>query len=278
MGKYPTPSDLFLVNIRHNSQHQSPDKYSGISHPELDDVIHLETIDSTNLELKRRRSEFEGSNILIISDEQTLGQGQKGRIWESATCLGLWMSLHLGAPSQLAHKFHLLSIYTGTVIQHILAANTPLDILLKWPNDILCRNKKCGGVLTEIQWQGNEAVSVIVGVGINLTHRKHDFPPALRDLATSLRLEGQRSPDPEILAQDFVDYFFEGLAKLDEEKTLSTEWNKNAYNLDQSVLWESAGKTSRGLFRGINDSGDALIEINGEVKPFHTGEIRLQAL
>jgi BirA family biotin operon repressor/biotin-[acetyl-CoA-carboxylase] ligase len=56
---------------------------------------------------------------------------------------------------------------------------------LKWPNDLLLGGRKVGGLLCE----GGDSQSrfLVVGIGINVNTM--DFPPALRDVATSLALQ-----------------------------------------------------------------------------------------
>jgi len=246
-----------------------------IHHPGLDDVIFLKTVDSTNLEVKRRRKEFLGSNILVVSDEQTQGKGQKGRIWESAAGLGLWMSLHLGQEKALAQDLQLLSLYTGVVIHKILAPLVRSKVCLKWPNDILMDSRKCGGILTELQWQGERITSATIGVGINLSHTRQDFPAFLQNQATSLQLEGLEHPDCSRLINTFVNEFFDGFTSMDDGGQLAREWNSKAFKLGKLIQWENAEGIVKGVFSGINSRGDALINIDGELRAFHTGEIRL---
>ena len=93
------------------------------NHPMLDNVLVFETLDSTNLEARRCRSEFANRNVLLVSNEQSLGLGQYGRHWECGAGLGRWMSLLLGNPETIKHDLQLLSLYTGIVIQRSL---TPL--------------------------------------------------------------------------------------------------------------------------------------------------------
>jgi BirA family biotin operon repressor/biotin-[acetyl-CoA-carboxylase] ligase len=62
-----------------------------------------------------------------------------------------------------------------------------LNLDLKWPNDILFRGKKLGGILTEMHAEPSQVRFVIVGIGINVNQEK--FPTDLRALATSLRAE-----------------------------------------------------------------------------------------
>ena len=273
--KFPIPSDPFSVNTRANSHSKSLASLPVISHPDLDEVILLETVDSTNLELKRRRQEFRGANILIISDEQTQGKGQKGRKWESAAGLGLWMSLHLGRESSLSHNLQLLSIYSGIIVHNITVPLINGDVQLKWPNDIMIGGKKCGGILTELQWQGEKVNSAIIGIGINLSHHKHNFCDTIQNQSTSLLLEGLDNPDSLSLAHSFVHEFLENLPALGNKKRLAADWNSKAYKLNQSIIWEAGGSTFEGLFSGINVRGDALINIDGNLQAFQTGEIRI---
>lgn len=264
-----------MANIKAN-------KNSDLSHlsrnprwPELDSVIFLETVDSTNLEVKRRRNEFQNSNVLIVSDEQTQGQGQSGRTWESAAGKGLWMSLHLGKRETLSHDPQLLSIYTGIVVQKIISPLLNSRVLLKWPNDILIGPKKCGGILTELQWQGEQVASAIIGVGINLDHRLIDFPESLREQATSLLLEGVKALSRSDLIDSFIDTFFNGYQSIDNGAEIAMAWNSRAYMIGDRVQWKRSGEVIEGIFSGINPRGDAVIQINGDTRTFQTGEIRL---
>lgn len=169
----------------------------------------------------------------------------------------------------------MLSIYTGTVVQEITSPLINDDIQLKWPNDIMINSKKCGGILTELHWQGEAIVSAIIGIGLNLSHEKDDFVPTIQNLATSLKLEGLENLDRSSLIDAFVNLFFGKLSALDDGERLATKWNKKAYRMNQLVQWESPQGNFEGQFSGINARGDALIKIDGKLQAFQTGEIRL---
>jgi len=269
----PIPCELFLENM-------APIKYSRktaksmLDHPDLDETIFLDSIDSTNMEARRRRSDFAHRNILLISDEQTAGIGQQGRRWESMAKLGLWMTLFLGRPSTLAHSLKLLSLYTGLILQHTVDGLVSKDIRLKWPNDIMIGSLKCGGVLTEIQWHGNIPISAIIGIGINLSHDSTNFPPFLRHSATSLQLAGWKNPDRGKFLDLFVGGFFQQLGELDTPDKLIAKWNSVAYKLNENVQWQTQANIIDGQFLGINQDGDALIRIGSAIRNFQNGEIR----
>ncbi len=244
-------------------------------HPDLDESMSLNTVDSTNLEIRRRRQEFRGLNVLVVADEQTHGKGQQGRKWESAAGLGLWMSLQLGRDRSLSYNLQLLSIYTGIVVHKIISPLLDMAIQLKWPNDIIINSRKCGGILTELQWQGDRISSAVIGIGINLSHKKDDFPSSIQQQATSLKLEGLEISERSLLIKLFVDVFFENMSLLNDGDNLAAEWNERAYKMNHKVKLESPQGDFEGQFSGINKRGDALINIDGRLKSFQTGEIRL---
>ena len=244
-----------------------------ISHPELDRILFLKTVDSTNLEAQRLRHEYRDQNICIVSDRQTAGKGQYGRSWESAAGLGLWMSLFLGRAESLDHELHLLSIYAGWVIHKTLSTITDLSISLKWPNDLMIGRRKCGGILTEIQWQGNSASSAIIGMGINLVHQPTDFPPSIRDQSTSLRNEGWLDTNRDQVLVHYLDTFFENASLMDNPDMLAELWNQHAYRVNESILWQQHEKVVEGLFLGINTQGKARVSMDGKIQTFGNGEI-----
>jgi len=271
--KSPIRCELFLGNIAVIKYPEKTTQFLTM-HSELDKTIFHRSIDSTNLEARRRRSDFAHQNVLFISDEQTVGLGQQRRHWESAANLGLWMSLFLARPSTLSHSVRLLSLYTGTVLHKTVAHFVDAKIRLKWPNDIMIDSLKCGGVLTEIQWQGNTALSAILGIGINLKHTSADFSPSIRDSATSLRLAGWQEPDRTVFLNSFIEVFFKHIEVLDKPDALVGEWNDLAFKINDHVQWQTKDSIIEGQFVGINQNGDALIRRGETIQNFQNGEIR----
>ncbi|MCF7823623.1 MAG: biotin--[acetyl-CoA-carboxylase] ligase [Candidatus Marinimicrobia bacterium] len=242
-------------------------------HRDLDSYLFLETIDSTNLELQRRRHEFSGSNILLVSNEQTVGKGQHGRSWESKAGSGLWASLFLGQEKHLSCDLHLLSLFTGIIIRQSIANIAGIEAELKWPNDIMIQSKKCGGILTEIQWKGSRAKSAVIGFGINLTQEEMDFPSNIRKSATSLLQEGWDLPDRERLVQSFIFNFFEQIELLNDPEHICSIWNQYAWRLNEHIRWEGNGTHFTGTFKGVNSEGEAIVLTDHSVQNVHTGRI-----
>lgn len=126
-----------------------------------------------------------------IADEQTAGRGRGGHAWHSAAGDGLYVSA-LVRPHVALERALRLSLATGLAVQAAIAEVTGLTPDIRWPNDLLLGEKKCGGILVEtaVAAQGEGPAMLrhaVIGIGINVNHA--DFPPELTELATSLRRE-----------------------------------------------------------------------------------------
>jgi BirA family biotin operon repressor/biotin-[acetyl-CoA-carboxylase] ligase len=55
-------------------------------------------------------------------------------------------------------------------MQHLVGE----PLWLKWPNDLILRGRKLGGMLCEARWQGDFLGWVAVGVGLNVQNRVTD--------------------------------------------------------------------------------------------------------
>ncbi|MGD9951821.1 MAG: biotin--[acetyl-CoA-carboxylase] ligase [Burkholderiales bacterium] len=115
--------------------------------------------------------------VLLAAELQTAGRGRRGRRWHSPAGKGILFSLGLRlrrAPRELAG----LSIVAGMAAVRALRALGATEVALKWPNDLMARGAKLGGILVESRAQGAGS-AVVVGVGVN--HRRS------RGLAARLR-------------------------------------------------------------------------------------------
>jgi BirA family biotin operon repressor/biotin-[acetyl-CoA-carboxylase] ligase len=150
------------------------------------------------------------------------------------------------------------------------------DVTLKWPNDLIFRGRKLGGILAELRSAGLSTDRLIVGLGLNVLHGDEDFPAALRGEATSLRLAcGGGSPHREELAAVYLHRFGELATAL-----RSGDW------VGISQKWESFSPGCRGgavrvlsraAFEGITDGLDfngglRIRKSDGTIGVVHTAE------
>ena len=129
------------------------------------DIIHYDTIGSTNDEAKRLATEGAPHGTVVHADAQSAGRGRMARAWFSPPG-NLYMStlLRLDVP---VGRLSELSFLTAIALAETLDALLPKSIraTLKWPNDVLVQGGKIAGILLEYQ-DG----ATIIGTGLNVLH------------------------------------------------------------------------------------------------------------
>jgi len=134
------------------------------------EIIYYECLDSTQKKLVELVREGKiNSNTAIVTKKQTAGVGSRNNSWEAkeGDLLCSFAIKKEDLPEDL--PISSASIYFAFLMKEILN-NYSQDCWLKWPNDIYIKNKKCGGVITQLI-KGR----YIVGLGINLVERENDF-------------------------------------------------------------------------------------------------------
>jgi BirA family biotin operon repressor/biotin-[acetyl-CoA-carboxylase] ligase len=135
--------------------------------------IHLfETLRSTNQTLWELLDQGASAGTVVIAAQQTAGRGQWGRQWQS-TRGGLYLSLAL-APNLPASNSAQLTFCSAWGIATALRAYS-IPVFLKWPNDLLLKGRKLGGILTETRVQQGQISKAVVGVGINWSNSVPDL-------------------------------------------------------------------------------------------------------
>ena len=126
---------------------------------------------------------------VVAAGLQTRGRGRRARVWDSPPGTGLYASFIL-RPGWLAKKAPDLAIVAGMAAFHALEKAGVPRLRVKWPNDILADGRKICGVLVEPRIGGERIEFAVAGIGINVGQEPADFPPDLRETATSCKIEG----------------------------------------------------------------------------------------
>lgn len=117
----------------------------------------------------------------VLAKRQSNGRGQYDRSWHSPQG-GMWLSVILkNIPSAKENR----TVMIGAQVKRALEEMTGKSFSIKHPNDILYNNRKVCGILIEMVTKGNYTYGV-VGIGLNVNNQQ--FPPELKDKATSLIL------------------------------------------------------------------------------------------
>ena len=128
--------------------------------------------------------------------EQSAGRGRQGRTWTAPPGRALLYSAIL---RPLDERHLLLPLAVPLAVCEAAEALRPgIECTIKWPNDVWVEGRKLAGILIEARPQDGWAV---IGVGLNLAIARDEFPPELRETATSLFGSARRgadgSPEPQ---------------------------------------------------------------------------------
>lgn len=149
---------------------------------------HFRQTDSTNLRAKELAAQGAPEGTLVVAEQQMHGKGRRQRSWFSPRQQGIYASLIL-RPAIAPTEAPRMTLLAAVAVADTLLALTPLPVKIKWPNDILVRNRKIAGILTEVS-TGMDAVDyMVVGLGLNVNIAADDFPEAIRPEATSILVE-----------------------------------------------------------------------------------------
>lgn len=176
------------------------------------EIFKFNEIDSTQKEAWRR---IENGNIrngnLIITKRQTSGIGTHGRIWHTDS-ENITFSFVI-FPNCNIKKIENLTYKIAEILKDIFKNLYEINLEIKIPNDLMIRNKKVGGILTETKLQGEIVKSLVIGIGINT--KINEFPKELEEIATSIKKEFDIRIDNLEVITEFCNNFEEYLEEME---------------------------------------------------------------
>ena len=241
-------------------------------------VVHYEEIDSTNAEARRLSVEGAESGLVVTAKKQTAGKGRRGRSWESPADENLYFSILL-RPSLEPEKAPMLTLVMAYSVAKALQKED-IQVLIKWPNDLVLSGKKVCGILTEMNLSGAQVEDVIVGVGLNVNTMK--FPDELEDKATSLRKETLRELECGELLQLILKEFdkqYQRFLENQDLEFLQEDYNAMLINQDREVMVLEPGKEYLAKALGINKLGELLVrKEDGSTEAVFAGEVSVRGI
>lgn len=133
-------------------------------------------VDSTNAHLMGLVKAGAKAPYFCIAENQTAGRGRCGRRWVNPLASQITFSA-LHSFDLPPHALSGLSLVAGIAIGSSLQDYGFQGIQIKWPNDLVCGNKKLGGLLLELVGEGSGPCHVVTGVGLN-----YQLPPSTSEL------------------------------------------------------------------------------------------------
>ena len=155
------------------------------------EIEHYTQVASTNDIAIARGKAGAAEGTVIIAEHQTSGRGRYGRRWEAPSGKCLLVSV-VFRHRLLRDQVALPNLIGAIAIAQAIRSTYELDARIKVPNDVRIEKKKVAGVLTELAYDAQHQPFFVLGFGVNVNSVLADFPPELRETATSVRLAAAR--------------------------------------------------------------------------------------
>lgn len=238
-------------------------------------------IDSTNSHLMAQPAPLPGRFRVALAEHQTAGRGRREKQWHSPASGGLCMSMaYTFAQPRL--DLAAVTLAAGVGIAEALESIGASGIGLKWPNDLVMRDGKLGGILTEVRRRPGGQLTIVVGLGINV-----DLRDALRrekisssigrvsDLASC----GVRVSSRSALSATLIEKLFDTLVDFEAGgfATFTERYDRYDWLKGQSVIVELPDGRVDGISAGIDADGALIVRAGRERKRILSGSVRLAA-
>lgn len=191
---------------------------------------------------------------LVVADEQTHGRGRLDRKWFTPKGSAIAMSLILRPAAPIRpHLSRTVGLSALSLSDACLEFG--LTPAIKWPNDILLEGKKAAGILVETVWSGDDADSLVIGMGINVD--KTSVPPAgsLQFPATSLEDMLGAAPKREEVILKVLSAFLRWREQIGTNQFLQAWEERLAYRGESVQVGAGGEEPFQGLLDGLESDG-----------------------
>lgn len=236
----------------------------------------LNTIDSTNNYLKLKAQNGASEGLVVLAEQQTCGKGRKDKNFFSPAKTSIYMSILLKPKIQI---ISFITIAAAISVVEAIYNITGIKTSIKWVNDVLYKNLKLCGILTEasIEAESGDINYVVLGIGINV--KKIDFPDDIKIIATSLENITSNDYSRNKLAGELLTQLEKNYNKLiSNNKTELINTYKNYLSmLGKEITVIESNNTYKAKALDIDDNAYLIIELlSGQIKKINCGEISIK--
>lgn len=241
----------------------------------LGDLELFLTLDSSNAYLMQRGAQGLAGGSVCLAEHQSAGKGRRGREWVSPLGCNIYLSL-LWRFSEGLTRLGGLSLAIGVAVIDGLKALGVDGLAIKWPNDIVSECGKAGGILLEVAGESNGPCYVVVGIGLNVNMPTSAMSALEQPWANISDHQGR--PGRSEVAASLISHVF---AALDEFpagglEALHGRWTQYDFVRDKEVNIHLHDRIVSGVARGIDRQGSLLVEHNGQIRTYSSGEVSLR--
>lgn len=234
-----------------------------------------DTVESTNTIALEWAAQGALEGSVVYAEYQSKGRGRQGRSWEAKAGQNLMFSVIIRPPFS-PDRFSLVTLAGGVAVADaVVSACAPLDVSIKWPNDVLLEGRKCCGMLLEATATAGNVV--VLGIGLNVN--QDAFPEALQPHATSLLLETGRPIARAPLFCDVLTFFEQWYNTIEKDNGTAL---REAYTHRLGAVGEPISlqvtddqHPVSGTLLGIDETGALRLRTDEGEHVFHAGDVTL---
>ncbi len=238
-------------------------------------IIYLDEVDSTNRYALEFFDEFPDA-ALIAAGSQTSGRGRLNRSWISPPDTNIYASFIMKNLRDNNWQYAAMTA-SLSVLAMLREAAPEMDSWLKWPNDVLCGNRKICGMLGEIKsGPGNIPMGIVAGIGVNV-NMPGEVLAAIDQPATSMLAETGRNFDVkkllDRLAFHLNKYY---ITSFEYPDILYNDWKRENRLIGRNIELDSGNQTLTGTVVDLGPHGELIFETGGKRQTFHSGDVRIR--
>ena len=242
------------------------------------DLRVFDSVDSTNLVLRKLANEGAAEGTVVIAAEQTGGRGRKGRSFYSPQGTGVYVSLLL-KPKIAPDDATLITTTAAVAVCEAVEALSGEPAGIKWVNDVFLRGKKVCGILTEgsFDMESGQFEYAILGTGINVFEPSGGFPEEIREVAGSVLT----SPAPDAKNRVIAEYLnrFLPLYRQLGAATTNAEYRRRSFVLGKMVNVLAGESITPARAIDVDDHCRLIVEFaDGHREALSSGEISVRVI
>jgi BirA family biotin operon repressor/biotin-[acetyl-CoA-carboxylase] ligase len=237
--------------------------------------LHGELPSTNDLALQRAADEGVLAPLLVLAERQTAGRGRGANRWWSAPgALTFSLLLDAAAANLPTERWPQVSLTAGLAVCEALQRFLPpVEIGLKWPNDVYLLDRKVCGILVETS--SRRVGMLVLGIGINVNNSFAAAPPDVRAIATSLTDVGHCDYDLTDVLIGVLNQLADRLQLLAAgSDKLWQRWQTFSMLTGRTVHLEAGSRQVTGLCKGIDRQGALILQTESATERFFGGIVR----
>lgn len=204
--------------------------------------------------------------LAVYTFNQTKGRGQYGNSWENLPEENLAYSFALKTKN-INVSDTCFNFYTAILVRDFIANLTKTEVKIKWPNDLILKNKKICGMLFE-----KSKNYFVVGIGINILQENFKNLPKAGSVLSQTGLSFELKTFAESLHQ----YLFEHLVQKEIPNNILELYHLHLYRKNEVSVFEKNEVRQNGIIKNVDENGYIWIDLENEgLQKFFHKEIEL---